>query len=89
MFAFYCTVSVLVWTKTSCWHLLINLKKDIENVIGKIIPRYLYAYNYAERKCIKFVIVSRDTINFISLIASSAIHIVTIYFYTNLLKATL
>ena len=43
-----------------------NLKnKDIENVIEKIISKYLYTYNYDERKSIKFIILSRDTIFFI------------------------
>ena len=62
-----------------------NLKnKDIENVIEKIMLREkvqnllfcreIQYFSYFESK--------------ISLIGSSAIHIVTIYFNTNLLKAT-
>ena len=74
--------------------------KDIENVIEKVISRQLYTYTYAERKSIKYIIpffyileVKLHIINvlarhFISLFGCSAIHIVTIYFYTNLLKAT-
>ena len=39
-----------------------NLKnKDIKNVIEKIISRWLYTYNYAERKSIKIIILSKDT----------------------------
>ena len=67
----------------------------------KTLSRDSYNYDYAERKSI---IPSRDNIfhilevklhiinvlvrHFISLFGSSAIYIVTIYFYTNLLKAT-
>ena len=39
--------------------------KDVENVIEKIVSRQLYTYNYAERKSIKFIILSRDAIFFI------------------------
>ena len=38
--------------------------KGIENVIEKIISRQLYTYNYAERKSIKFIVLSRNTVFF-------------------------